>query len=105
MLRHFPPGITLEYQRTNGEIETKSIDLLNLTQQTDIDSLVSQILFEEPMISEARRPQLAALITSTRITRAHRQNRYQSGPNIPNIQSPQSTHTPAYQLRVQQIGR
>jgi dynein assembly factor with WDR repeat domains 1 len=65
LLRYFPPGIILEYQRTNGEIETKSIDLLNLTHQTDIDSLVSQILFEEPMISEARRPQLAALITSS----------------------------------------
>ena len=67
LLRYFPPGIILEYQRTNGEIETKSIDLLNLTQGTDIDSLVSQILIEEPMISEARRPQLNILIQSINI--------------------------------------
>ena len=31
LLRYYPPGIILEYLRSNGEIETKSIDLLNLT--------------------------------------------------------------------------
>jgi hypothetical protein len=31
LLRYHPPGIILEYLRKNGEIETKSIDLLNLT--------------------------------------------------------------------------
>ena len=30
LLRYYPPGIILEYLRSNGEIETKSIDLLNL---------------------------------------------------------------------------
>ena len=31
LLRYYPPGIILEYVRTNGESETKSIDLLNLS--------------------------------------------------------------------------
>jgi len=31
LLRYFPPGIILEYIRSNGENETKSIDLLNLS--------------------------------------------------------------------------
>lgn len=48
--------------RKNGEVETKSIDLLNLTLETDIDRLIDQILLEEPLISEARKPQLKKLI-------------------------------------------
>ena len=31
LLLFHPPGIILEYLRKSGEIETKSIDLLNLT--------------------------------------------------------------------------
>ena len=31
LLRYYPPGILLEYVRNNGEVETKSIDLLNLS--------------------------------------------------------------------------
>jgi dynein assembly factor with WDR repeat domains 1 len=63
-LRYNPPGIILEYLRKNGEIETKSIDLLNLTPETDIDRLIDQILLEEPLISENRKPQLKKLIES-----------------------------------------
>ena len=62
LLRYYPPGIILEYLRSNGEIETKSIDLLNLTPQTNIEVLANQILFEEPAISQNRKPQLKKLI-------------------------------------------
>ena len=31
LLRYYPPGILLEYMRNSGEVETKSIDLLNLS--------------------------------------------------------------------------
>ena len=31
LLRYYPPGILLEYVRNSGEVETKSIDLLNLS--------------------------------------------------------------------------
>jgi dynein assembly factor with WDR repeat domains 1 len=51
LLRYYPPGIILEYLRSNQEIETKSIDLLNLTPQTNVEVLANQILFEEPAIS------------------------------------------------------
>jgi len=33
LLRYYPPGIILEYLRSNGSYETKSIDLLNLTEE------------------------------------------------------------------------
>jgi len=33
LLRYYPPGIILEYTRKNGEKETKSIDLLNLSSE------------------------------------------------------------------------
>ena len=56
LLRFHPPGIILEYLRSNGEIETKSIDLLNLAAETDIDRLIEQILLEEPLISASRKP-------------------------------------------------
>jgi hypothetical protein len=38
LLRYFPPGIILEYVKNNGEPETKSIDLLNLTEEYSLFS-------------------------------------------------------------------
>jgi len=52
----------LEISRRSGEIETKSIDLLNLTRETDIDYLVETILQEEEVIREERRDTLYKLI-------------------------------------------
>ena len=53
LLRYYPPGILLEYVRSNGEVETKSIDLLNLSSEyyifqlrTDVDELVDEIANE-----------------------------------------------------------
>lgn len=43
-LRYFPPGVILEYQKSNGDLESKSIDLLNLNEQTDVEELVDEIL-------------------------------------------------------------
>lgn len=40
LLRFHPPGIILEYMRKNGEMETKSIDLLTLEPHTDVDKLI-----------------------------------------------------------------
>ena len=62
LLRYYPSGIVLEFTRKSGEVETKSIDLLNLTAETDIDVLISQIISEEPLITEAKRPTLRKLI-------------------------------------------
>jgi dynein assembly factor with WDR repeat domains 1 len=62
LLRFHPPGIILEYLRKSGETETKSIDLLNLAPETDVDRLIDHILLEEPLISTSRKPQLKKLI-------------------------------------------
>lgn len=83
LLRYFPPGITLEYVRSNGEIESKCIDLLNLSQEyalvefsTNIDQLIDDIVQEEPLITETRRPQIRSMIASNSLPlrRTHREN-------------------------------
>lgn len=45
-----------------GDIETKSIDLLNLTPDTDVEVLINQIVFEEPLISENKKDTLRTMI-------------------------------------------
>ncbi|CAL1172586.1 unnamed protein product [Cladocopium goreaui] len=62
LLRYYPPGIVLEYQRRNGDLETKCIDLLNLTPETDVEVLINQIVFEEPLISENKKDTLRGMI-------------------------------------------
>ena len=33
LIRYFPPGITLEYERSTGEYGSKDIDLLDLNEK------------------------------------------------------------------------
>ena len=49
MVRYFPPGIVLEYTNSDGLIDNKSIDLLNLSENSDISYLVQQINEKEPL--------------------------------------------------------
>ncbi len=65
LIRYYPPGITLEYVRSNGEVESKCIDLLNLSSDTNVDELISEIMAEEPLITESKRPQIKTIIKST----------------------------------------
>jgi dynein assembly factor with WDR repeat domains 1 len=76
LLRYYPPGIILEYElrdktremkevsgATLHEKKTKNavllqIDLLHLTTETDVEVLINQIVFEEPLISDSRKPQV-----------------------------------------------
>lgn len=62
LLRYYPPGIIIEYEKSNGEIEIKSIDLLNLNEQTDVNELVDEILAEEPLIPPSKKHYLVNLI-------------------------------------------
>ena len=48
-VRFFPPGIILEFKDNSDLIENKSIDLLNLTENSDIDYLVQEINKKEPL--------------------------------------------------------
>lgn len=41
---------------------TRQVDLLTLTPETDVEALVNQIVRQEPLVSEARKPQLRKLI-------------------------------------------
>ena len=49
MARYFPPGIILELKDSDGYIDNKSIDLLNLSENSDIQYLVQQINEKEPL--------------------------------------------------------
>ncbi|CAN0484221.1 unnamed protein product, partial [Ectocarpus sp. 12 AP-2014] len=62
LLRYYPPGIMLEYELRDRSREMKEIDLLHLSPESDVDVLVNQIVFEEPLISENRKPQLRRLV-------------------------------------------
>ena len=61
LLRYFPPGIILEYE-TNGEVKQKTIDLLDLTVDTDAEVLLNRIMRQEPLIPESKRMYVRKLI-------------------------------------------
>ncbi|RXM36833.1 Dynein assembly factor with WDR repeat domains 1, partial [Acipenser ruthenus] len=54
-------GIVLEYEK-GGELKTKSIDLLDLSPDTDIDALVEEIKKTEPLITASRTEQVKQLL-------------------------------------------
>lgn len=49
MVRFFPPGIILELSDSEGYIDNKSIDLLNLNKDSDVSYLVQKINEKEPL--------------------------------------------------------
>ena len=49
MVRYFPPGLILEIKDSEGYMDNKSIDLLNLNENSDIQYLVQQINDKEPL--------------------------------------------------------
>uniref|UniRef100_A0AAY5LBQ9 Dynein assembly factor with WDR repeat domains 1 n=1 Tax=Esox lucius TaxID=8010 RepID=A0AAY5LBQ9_ESOLU len=61
LLRYYPPGIILEYEK-NGALKTKSIDMLDLSPETDTEELISQIRKSEPLITASRIGQVKLLI-------------------------------------------
>lgn len=59
LLRYYPPGIILEYEQ-GGELKNKPVDLLTLTPESDVEVLVNQVVRQEQLISENRKPQVTA---------------------------------------------
>ena len=49
MVRYFRPGIVLEFTNSDGHLDNKSIDLLNLSKNSDIAYLVQQINENKPL--------------------------------------------------------
>jgi len=65
LLRYYPPGVILEYELRDKSREMKEIDLLHLTAEADVDVIVNQIVAEEPLISDSKKPHLRKLLYST----------------------------------------
>ena len=63
LARFYPPGIILELSDDEDNIETKAIDLLNLTENSDIQYLIQQIIEKEP-IAKKHISQLRTVIES-----------------------------------------
>lgn len=64
LLRYYPPGIILDFELKDKTREMKEIDLLQLSPEVDVDVIVNQIVFEEPLITESKKPYLRRLIYS-----------------------------------------
>ena len=47
--RNFPPGIILEFRDPDDNVKFKSIDLLNLSKNSDLPYIVKQINEKEPL--------------------------------------------------------
>lgn len=62
LLRYYPPGIVLEYTRRNGDVETRTIDLLDLSTDTDVEALVDGLVNSEPLLSENKRLPLQKMV-------------------------------------------
>ena len=71
LLRYYPPGIILEYEQ-GGEMRNKPVDLLQLTPESDLEVIVNQIVRQEALISENRKPQLRKLLCPPELRRAPR---------------------------------
>jgi dynein assembly factor with WDR repeat domains 1 len=61
LLRYYPPGIILEYQ-VNNAFKSSHLDLLDLNEYTNIETLADEIIQQEPIIPLAKRPKLLELL-------------------------------------------
>ncbi|CAH8437723.1 unnamed protein product [Schistosoma intercalatum] len=61
LLRYYPPGIILDYEQ-GGATKTKSIDLLELTPESDTEEILKELCSKEPLITEKRKIQVQELI-------------------------------------------
>lgn len=56
-------GIILEYEQ-GGTLKTKSVDMLDLNKESNIDDIATKLAAREPLITESRVPQVQQLLTS-----------------------------------------
>ena len=64
LLRYFPPGIIIEYADEYGELQTQTIDLLDLTPSSNPDLLADSIIREIRIIPQSKRPQILRVLIS-----------------------------------------
>jgi dynein assembly factor with WDR repeat domains 1 len=75
LLRYYPPGIILEYEQQNV-IKTKSIDLLDLKADTNVEQVVEEIAKKEPLITSSRKDQVSQLVQRLQQKIAQPDDRY-----------------------------
>eukprot|EP00795_Rhopilema_esculentum_P016681 gene16681-8123_t len=61
LLRYYPPGIILEYEQSKT-LKTKSIDLLDLKPESDVDAILDDIVAKEPLVTPSKMEQVRKLI-------------------------------------------
>uniref|UniRef100_A0A3Q3NKT4 Dynein assembly factor with WDR repeat domains 1 n=1 Tax=Labrus bergylta TaxID=56723 RepID=A0A3Q3NKT4_9LABR len=74
-LRYYPPGIILEYEK-RGYVRSKSIDLFDLTPETNPDELVEEIRQSEPLVTESRADQVKQLILRLQQKQGQKNHRF-----------------------------
>eukprot|EP00794_Sanderia_malayensis_P011242 gene11242-12422_t len=57
LLRYYPPGIILEYEQSKV-LKTKSIDLLDLKPESDVDAILDDIVAKEPLVTASKMEQV-----------------------------------------------
>eukprot|EP00878_Enallax_costatus_P017719 GHUV01018616.1.p1 GENE.GHUV01018616.1~~GHUV01018616.1.p1 ORF type:complete len:147 (+),score=26.32 GHUV01018616.1:228-668(+) len=62
LLRYYPPGIILQYKDKDDSTKLKPIDLLDITPDVDLEVLLTQLINQEPLISESKRPAVRQLL-------------------------------------------
>lgn len=113
LLRYYPPGILLEYIRNNGEVETKSIDLLNLSSEYARHHAgpMSTNLSRKSQLRSPSSPRARSrnLRPSSKVTpqplRTHPQTRGKEDAEFPALQDSQGTRASTHQLLLQQERR
>ena len=62
LLRYYPPGIILEYEQ-GSQIRTKTIDLLDLTERSNVYELVGELQKTEPLITPSKAEQVGRRVS------------------------------------------
>lgn len=75
LLRYYPPGIIFEYEYRDKSKKTNEIDILDLNELTDLDSLADRIANNEQLNSMRKRNQLRIILTRLRERTVNRKYR------------------------------
>ena len=64
LLRYFPPGLIVEYADEYGDLQTQTIDLLDLTAYSNPDLLADSIVKAVHIIPSSKRSQILRMLIS-----------------------------------------
>ncbi len=64
LVRYYPPGIIVELVSEEGETETRSIDLLDLNEDSDPERIALSILLAEPSIPQSKSSRVVKMVQS-----------------------------------------